>query len=76
MEHMKEVYKRAFIEYKGQGGEKGDVTKMLTHLPSIRKANVECYAGHCTNCTTDSLSALGKMPAAGCTSKIYLVLQK
>ena len=52
----------------GTRREKGDVNKTLTHLPSVRKANVECYAGHCTNCATDSLSALGKMPAAGCTS--------
>ena len=43
---------------------KGDITKMITHLPSIRNATVECYAGNCSNCPTDSLVCSGE--GAGC----------
>ena len=45
-------------EMTGRG--KGDITKMITHLPSIGNATVECYAGNCSNCPIDSLVCFGE----------------
>ena len=44
----------AVVEEMARRG-KGDVTKMISHLPSIRNATVECYAGNCSNCPIHSL---------------------
>ena len=53
----------AVVEEMARRG-KGDITTMFTHLPSIRNATVECYAGNCSNCPTDFLVCSGE--GAGC----------
>ena len=48
----------AVVEEMARRG-KGDITKMITHLPSTRNATVECYAGNCSNCLVCSREGAG-----------------